>query len=78
MKRKGKKNRHGCNIPPCHGVFGVRKRKLSEISEATPLILAKLETAAKMTALVTAVLIISFLVTVRRFIKKGFGVLRSV
>ena len=42
--------------------LGIQKRKLSEISQVTALISAKLEKkVAKMTALVTAVLIISFL-----------------
>ena len=42
--------------------LAIRKRKLSEISQVTSLISAKLEKkVAKMTALVTAVLIISFL-----------------
>ena len=42
--------------------LGVRNRKLSEVSQVTSLISAKLEKkVAKMTALVTAVLIISFL-----------------
>ena len=42
--------------------LGIRNRKLSEVSQVTSLISAKLEKkVAKMTALVTAVLIISFL-----------------
>ena len=52
--------------------LGVRNRKLSEVSQVTSLISAKLEKkVAKMTALVTAVLIISFLPLIAVFVYSG-------
>ena len=59
--------------------FGVRKRKVSEVSQVTSLISAKLEKkVANMTALVTAVLIISFLPVIVFFVFIGvFPVLRK-
>ena len=59
--------------------LGIRKRKLSEISKVTSLISAKLEKkVAKMTALVTAVLIISFLPVIVVVVLGGlFPVLRK-